>query len=46
MGHEDITMEYFVAEDKRPVDLYLEDVSCCDLYIDVFAWSYGYTPDG
>ena len=25
MGHEDIAMEYFVAEDKRPVDKCLEE---------------------
>ncbi|WP_440955389.1 DUF4062 domain-containing protein [Methanosarcina sp. Mfa9] len=46
MGHEDIGMEHFVAEDKRPVDKFLEDVASCDLYIGIFAWRYGYIPDG
>jgi hypothetical protein len=46
MGHEDIEMEYYVAEDKRPLDKCLEDVASCDLYIGIFAWRYGYVPDG
>ncbi|HEY3363127.1 MAG TPA: HEAT repeat domain-containing protein [Methanosarcina sp.] len=46
MRHEDIAMEYFIAEDKRPVDKCLGDVASCDLYIGVFAWRYGYTPEG
>ena len=43
-GHEDIAMEYYVAEDKRPVDRCLEDVRSCDLYIGLFAWCYGWIP--
>ena len=31
MGHEDLAMKYFVAEDKRPVDKCLEDVASSDL---------------
>lgn len=46
MGHEDIAIEYYVAEDKRPLDKCLEDVASCDLYIGIFAWRYGYVPDG
>ncbi len=46
MGHEDVAMEYFVAEDKRPLDKCLEEVASCDLYIGIFAWRYGYVPDG
>ncbi len=46
MSHEDIAMEYYVAEDKRPLDKCLEDVASCDLYIGIFAWRYGYTPEG
>jgi hypothetical protein len=41
MSHEDIAMEYYVAEDKRPVDKCLEDVTSCDLYIGIFTWRYG-----
>jgi energy-coupling factor transporter ATP-binding protein EcfA2 len=44
MNHEDMAMEYYVAEDRRPVDKCLEDVAACDLYVGIFAWRYGYTP--
>ena len=46
MEHEDVAMEYYVAEDRRPVDKCLEDVAACDLYIGIFAWRYGYIPPG
>jgi len=46
MSHEDIAMEYYVAEDKKPVNKCLEDVAFCDLYIGIFAWRYGFVPDG
>lgn len=46
MGHEDIAMEYFVAEDKRPLDKCLEAVASSDLYVGIFAWRYGYRPPG
>ena len=45
-GHEDVAMEYYVVEDKRPLDRCLEDVASCDLYIGIFAWRYGYIPEG
>src|SRR5919201_6159566 len=44
MGHEDVAMEYYVAEDMRPVDRCLADVAACDLYIGIFAWRYGWIP--
>jgi hypothetical protein len=44
MGHEDVAMEYYVAEDKRPVDKCLEDVADCDVYVGIFAWRYGWIP--
>ena len=46
MNHEDVAMEYYVAEDRRPVDKCLEDVVACDLYVGIFAWRYGYIPPG
>jgi GTPase SAR1 family protein len=46
MGHEDVAMEYFVAEDKRPLDKCLKAVVSSDLYIGIFAWRYGHIPDG
>ena len=44
LGHEDVAMEYYVAEDKRPLDRCLEDVESCDAYVGIFAWRYGYVP--
>lgn len=44
MGHTDVAMEYYVAEDQRPVDRCLADVEECDLYIGIFAWRYGWMP--
>jgi hypothetical protein len=41
MGHEDVAMEYFVAEDKKPLDKCLEAVASSDLYVGIFACSYG-----
>ena len=46
MNHEDVAMEYYVAEDRRPVDKCLEDVATCDLYVGIFAWRYGHIPSG
>jgi hypothetical protein len=44
LGHEDVAMEYYVAEDKRPLDRCLEDAESCDAYVGIFAWRYGYVP--
>lgn len=44
MGHEDVAMEYYVAENRRPVEKCLADVASCDLYLGIFAWRYGYIP--
>ena len=44
MGHTDVAMEYYVAEDQRPVDRCFSDVKECDLYIGIFAWRYGWIP--
>jgi len=41
-----IAMEDYIASDKRPLDKCLEDVSQCDVYIGLFAWRYGYIPQG
>ena len=42
----DVAMEYYVAEPERPLDRCLRDVADCDIYIGIFAWRYGYIPDG
>ena len=44
LGHEDVAMEYYVADDKRPLDQCLNDVASCNLYVGIFAWRYGYIP--
>ena len=44
--HEDVAMEYYGAEDQRPVDKCLNDVENCDLYIGIFALRYGHIPPG
>lgn len=44
MGHEDVAMEYYVAEDQRPVAKCLADVAACDVYVGIFAWRYGWGP--
>src|SRR6266508_2085698 len=46
MDHNDIAMEYYTAEDARPLDKCLRDVDACDLYICLVAWRYGYIPEG
>ncbi len=43
---EDVAMESYVAEDRRPVERCLEDVAECDLYVGIFAWRYGFVPPG
>jgi hypothetical protein len=44
INHEDVAMEYYVAEDQRPLDRCLADVADCDLYLGVFAFRYGWIP--
>jgi hypothetical protein len=43
---EDVAMESYVAEDRRPVERCLADVAECDLYVGIFAWRYGFVPAG
>jgi hypothetical protein len=46
MDHNDMAMEYYTAENARPLDKCLEDVDACELYICLVAWRYGYVPQG
>lgn len=46
MGLNVVSMDTYVAEDKRPLDRCLEDVRNCDLYVGIFAWRYGFIPLG
>lgn len=43
---EDMAMESYVAEDRRPLERCLDDVRECDVYVGVFAWRYGFVPPG
>lgn len=43
---EDMAMESYVAEDRRPLERCLADVAECDIYVGIFAWRYGFIPDG
>jgi Domain of unknown function (DUF4062) len=46
LGHVDVAMEYYLAEDARPLDRCLRDAGSCDLYIGLFARRYGFCPPG
>jgi hypothetical protein len=46
MHHLDVAMEYYGAQDTRPLDKCLADVASCDLYICIVAWRYGFIPMG
>ncbi|WP_250000179.1 HEAT repeat domain-containing protein [Actinoplanes sp. M2I2] len=41
-----IAMEDYTADNARPLDKCLADVAKCDLYIGIFAWRYGFVPQG
>jgi len=41
-----IAMEDYVASDERPADRCMADVAACDLYVGLFAWRYGFVPQG
>ncbi|MBE1491917.1 HEAT repeat domain-containing protein [Plantactinospora soyae] len=43
---EDVAMESYVAEERRPLERCLADAAECDIYIGIFAWRYGFVPDG
>ncbi|ROT33868.1 HEAT repeat domain-containing protein [Micromonospora sp. HM5-17] len=43
---EDMAMESYVAEDRRPLERCLADVANCDVYVGIFAWRYGFIPVG
>ncbi|GAA3301683.1 HEAT repeat domain-containing protein [Dactylosporangium vinaceum] len=43
---EDVAMESYVADGRPPLEKCLADVRRCDVYIGLFAWRYGFRPDG
>ncbi len=46
LGHVDVAMEYYVAEDARPLDRCLRDAGSCDLFLGLYARRYGFCPPG
>lgn len=46
LDHQAIGMENYVASDKCPLDKCLEDIRSCHAYVGIFAWRYGFIPDG
>ena len=46
LGHVDMAMEYYLAEDARPLDRCVRDAGACDLYVGLFARRYGFCPPG
>lgn len=45
-GHQDVAMETYGADERRPLEKCLDDVASCDVYVGILAWRYGYVPDG
>ncbi|PSK82114.1 HEAT repeat protein [Murinocardiopsis flavida] len=41
-----VAMEAYTAEALPPAEKCQSDVRACDLYLGIFAWSYGSTPNG
>jgi hypothetical protein len=39
-----VAMEDYVASERRPLAICLEDVAASDIYVGIFAWRYGYIP--
>lgn len=44
MGHDDMSREYYVDDERRPVERSLVDVGECDLFIGILGWQYGWIP--
>ncbi|MBN2090273.1 DUF4062 domain-containing protein [candidate division KSB1 bacterium] len=41
-----IAMEDYSSTEEKPVDKCCNDVKCCDIFIGIYAFRYGYVPDG
>jgi hypothetical protein len=46
LGHQPVYMEDYVASPQQPVDKCMQDVKKCAAYVGIFAWKYGFIPDG
>jgi len=45
-GFKPIGMEDFMARAERPLEVCLQEVAGCDLFIGIYAWRYGFVPPG
>jgi GTPase SAR1 family protein len=45
-GHTPVCMEHHAPGDVVPKDESLREVATCDVYIGIFAWRYGFIPQG
>ncbi len=45
MRHDVVAMEDYTAMNGSPLAECLQDVASCEVYIELFAWRYGYIPD-
>lgn len=43
-GYEDVSMEYYFPEEKRPFEASLQELAASDLYVAIIGWRYGYIP--
>ncbi len=46
MGHHPVCMDDFVADSRSPLTKCVEAVRGCDVYVGIFAWRYGFVPEG
>jgi formylglycine-generating enzyme required for sulfatase activity len=46
LGYRCLGMEEYTAQSALPVDRCTRDAAAADIYVGIFAWSYGYVPAG
>jgi hypothetical protein len=46
LGHQPIAMEDYTASSEKPLEKCLADVRECRLFVGIYAWRYGYIPNG
>lgn len=46
LGHTPVVMEDSTAENTDALSKSLKSVASCDIYVGIFAWMYGYIPNG
>ena len=46
LRHEALAMEDYVAEEQVPLDKCLADIRGCQAFIGIYAFRYGYVPEG